>query len=467
MLWMDFFGASSRRVPVSVTNQKRGTLLSKPGPVKGYQYIIIILSPSCPQYIGQHNASMDRTAEFKAAVNSLLNRGHIQTRQQHHYSNVNSSARKGKEAAAYAEFSRLAVSIGKDIAETSIKLQKLTKLVKRKALFDDRPVEISELTYVIKQDLSRLNSQILALQQHVRATAAKANRLARQMDEHSTNLVIILQSRLANISMGFKEALEIRTESMQMTKKRQDQLLGSGQGHPSQLQQQHQQLGPGMTQQKTLQLPQTSILSSLRKTTNSPLGLVPTSASPSQLPHQYDNSIPHNDRTSPFIQPSSSRASPSPASYPQQQQYSNGASDVDPYGSSVHRRKGINGRADNFHGQYEDDSEAAGPASMLFQQQQQAPHVDQYTQNRSTAIEAVESTLQELGGIFQQLAQMVAEQRDTVQRIEANTDDIELNISEAQNQLLRYYRNISSDRWLMIKIFLTIIFVFLVVSLVS
>jgi len=79
----------------------------------------------------------------------------------------------------------------------------------------------------------------------------------------------------------------------------------------------------------------------------------------------------------------------------------------------------------------------------------------------------VESTLQELGGIFQQLAQMVAEQRDTVQRIEANSEDIELNINEAQNQLLRYYRNISSDRWLMIKIFLTVIFVFLVMSLVG
>jgi len=62
---------------------------------------------------------------------------------------------------------------------------------------------------------------------------------------------------------------------------------------------------------------------------------------------------------------------------------------------------------------------------------------------------------------------MVAEQRDTVQRIEGNTDDIEMNINEAQNQLLRYYRNLSSDRSLMIKIFLTIIFVFLVISLVS
>jgi len=69
-----------------------------------------------------------------------------------------------------------------------------------------------ELTFHIKQSLSRLNAQILALQQHVRATAAKGNRSTRQMDEHSGNVVIILQSKLANTSMGFKEALEIRTE---------------------------------------------------------------------------------------------------------------------------------------------------------------------------------------------------------------------------------------------------------------
>jgi len=68
---------------------------------------------------------MDRTAEFKAAVNSLLSRGHIQSRQHSNYSNH--PARKGKEAAAYADFSRLAFSIGKEITETSSKLDKLTK----------------------------------------------------------------------------------------------------------------------------------------------------------------------------------------------------------------------------------------------------------------------------------------------------------------------------------------------------
>ena len=38
-------------------------------------------------------------------------------------------------------------------------------VAKRKALFDDRPREIEELTYIIKQDINGLNEQIAQLQQ--------------------------------------------------------------------------------------------------------------------------------------------------------------------------------------------------------------------------------------------------------------------------------------------------------------
>jgi len=48
---------------------------------------------------------------------------------------------------------------------------------------------------------------------------------------------------------------------------------------------------------------------------------------------------------------------------------------------------------------------------------------------------------------------MVAEQRETVQRIDADTTDIADNISGAQRELLKYYASISSNRWLMIKVF--------------
>lgn len=85
---------------------------------------------------------------------------------------------------------------------------------------------------------------------------------------------------------------------------------------------------------------------------------------------------------------------------------------------------------------------------------------DSYIQSRSTAIESIESTIAELGSIFSQLAGMVAEQRETVQRIDADVTDIAENVSGAQRELLKYYASISSNRWLMLKIFgVLIIFV--------
>jgi syntaxin 5 len=57
---------------------------------------------------------------------------------------------------------------------------------------------------------------------------------------------------------------------------------------------------------------------------------------------------------------------------------------------------------------------------MISQQQQQEQlrvlEQDRYIDHRSSAIESIESTIAELGSIFQQLATMVAEQRETVQR---------------------------------------------------
>ena len=78
---------------------------------------------------------------------------------------------------------------------------------------------------------------------------------------------------------------------------------------------------------------------------------------------------------------------------------------------------------------------------------------DDYIQSRSTAIESIESTIAELGQIFTQLANMVAEQRETVQRIDADTIDVVNNVSGAQRELLKYYASISSNRWLMLKVF--------------
>src|SRR4051812_38393715 len=67
-------------------------------------------------------------------------------------------------------------------------------------------------------------------------------------------------------------------------------------------------------------------------------------------------------------------------------------------------------------------------------QQQQAlmleePQADQsYLNSRSDAIVAIESTIHELGGIFAQLAEMVSQQSEMIQRIDANTEDVVSNV---------------------------------------
>lgn len=62
-------------------------------------------------------------------------------------------------------------------------------MAKRKTLFDDRPVEISELTYVIKQDLAALNQSIASLQALTHAQHPKSNRSKTDQEgEHNDNV---------------------------------------------------------------------------------------------------------------------------------------------------------------------------------------------------------------------------------------------------------------------------------------
>ena len=62
----------------------------------------------------------------------------------------------------------------------------------------------------------------------------------------------------------------------------------------------------------------------------------------------------------------------------------------------------------------EEESSIGMPSQQ--QSMQLVQRQDQYLTQRGQAIESIESTIHELGSIFQQLAQMVSEQAETVQR---------------------------------------------------
>ncbi|TEB38923.1 t-SNARE [Coprinellus micaceus] len=332
----------------------------------------------------------DRTHEFKTCVESIRTRSAVGNRGTEAKQRLLQNGR----ASPKSEFSRMASAIGKDISSTTLKLNKLGQLAKRKTLFDDRPVEISELTFIVKQDIASINKQIAQLQAHAKQQEAKnasTSAEGKLLEEHNKNIIMMLQSKLAETSMTFKDVLEVRTQNMKESKSRTEQFMytaSSAANHP-----------PSM----------------LYRGTPDPMG----------------------------------DGSPTKA--------------FDPKGKS---RASQNG--DVLALDLDAAEEGVGSSNGgAFMQMQLVEQQDSYIQQRSTAIESIESTIAELGQIFQQLAHMVAEQGERVQRIDADTQDIADNVRMGHNELLKYWGRISNDRWLMLKIFGVLIVFFLLFILVS
>uniref|UniRef100_A0A671XQ72 Syntaxin-5 n=1 Tax=Sparus aurata TaxID=8175 RepID=A0A671XQ72_SPAAU len=275
----------------------------------------------------------DRTLEFQSACKSLQGRPN----------GVQPSKPALSALRQRSDFTVMAKRIGKDLSNTFAKLEKLTILAKRKSLFDDKAVEIEELTYIIKQDINSLNKQIAQLQDLVRSRGAPGGK---HIQTHSNTIVVSLQSKLASMSNDFKSVLEVRTEVRN-------------------------------AHWFTLSLKESSVL---------------------------------------------------------MQDESRSLGDV----------------AINM------DSQTNPLQLQLIDEQ------DSYIQSRADTMQNIESTIVELGSIFQQLAHMVKEQEETVQRIDANVEDTQLNVEAAHTEILKYFQSVSSNRWLMIKIFLVLVVFFII-----
>ncbi|XP_014089117.2 syntaxin-5 [Bactrocera oleae] len=311
-------------------------------------------------------ASRDRTGEFNNAIRSLQSRNITRA--------VNiRDPRKAKEVQSYSEFMMVAKYIGKNIASAYAKLEKLTLLAKKKSLFDDRPQEIQELTYIIKGDLNALNQQIARLQDISKDQRRTSS--GKHLQLHSSNMVYALQSKLASMGTDFKQILEVRTENLKHQKARRDQFG------------------------------QTPIAASTVRSSTAKQG---------SLLLSEENTAVSIDMA---------------------------AGDTTPLLGAV-----------------------GGSGSSGMQAQQQIAlydDSDSYVQQRAETMQNIESTIVELGGIFQQLAHMVKEQEETVERIDTNIQDAELNIEAAHGEILKYFQTVSKNRWLMIKIFAVLIFFFI------
>lgn len=104
-------------------------------------------------------------------------------------------------------------------------------MAKRKGLFaiEDPAVEISQLTYIIKQDLTTLGSQISTLQalnQSLHPNAAQPKSVD-QEGQHNTNVVAMLSGKVADVTAEFKDVLEVRTKNIKLSRDRTSNFVSS------------------------------------------------------------------------------------------------------------------------------------------------------------------------------------------------------------------------------------------------
>nr|CAD7259830.1 unnamed protein product [Timema shepardi] len=235
------------------------------------------------------------------------------------------------------------------------------QVAKRKSLFNDRPTEIQELTYIIKEDLNSLNLQIAKLQD-ISRNQRQSQENGKHLLSHSSSVVLALQSKLATMSSEFKQVLEVRTENLKQQKSRREQFSQ---------------------------------------------GPVSSSLPPSAISGHHQGSVLMSEDVS---------------------------LDMEPNNQLV---------------------PAVQKQVMIYDE------TDNYLQSRAETMQNIESTIVELGGIFQQLAVMVKEQEEMVERIDTNVQDAELNVEAAHGEILKYFQSVTSNRWLMIKIFAVLICFFL------
>ncbi|CDR96874.1 SYNTAXIN, putative [Babesia bigemina] len=76
---------------------------------------------------------------------------------------------------------------------------------------------------------------------------------------------------------------------------------------------------------------------------------------------------------------------------------------------------------------------------------------------KAEALANVQRAISELTQIFQRVTTMVTQQDEMIQRIDADTEESLNNVISAQNELSRYYKRISSNRTLLLKIFFILV----------
>eukprot|EP00475_Leptophrys_vorax_P032870 TRINITY_DN51236_c0_g1_i1.p1 TRINITY_DN51236_c0_g1~~TRINITY_DN51236_c0_g1_i1.p1 ORF type:complete len:224 (-),score=64.72 TRINITY_DN51236_c0_g1_i1:30-701(-) len=95
--------------------------------------------------------------------------------------------------------------------------------------------------------------------------------------------------------------------------------------------------------------------------------------------------------------------------------------------------------------------------SQALQELEQKDLSNEYLESRAEAVEQIEQTIQELGQMYQKLATIVAMQGETAIRIDDNVTTALDHVTGGHRELLKMMDSVTSNRWLILKVFVTLI----------
>ncbi|KAA8498493.1 Syntaxin-32 [Porphyridium purpureum] len=335
----------------------------------------------------------DRTAEFCAALESAR-RASGDGRAAGEAGGVGAAANAGAAGRRPGAKSQFALSA----ADMAKDIQRTSMKLQRLTDLAQRRSLFDDPALEIQELTFVIKQEIAGLNNKLEALQMLQNQergvVSKQAGDHSGSVVNSLKTRLMDTASEFKTVLKMRTESLQAQQNRRSQFLGEA--SPTQR-------------------------------------VVPPASAPhhaSQPTHRYSTGGPG---AAAMAANNNSHASADSADV---------VIDLGS-GSTANEVGGAAGSGNFRHQEFRQQLQMARPEAT-------------YLQARAEAVKQVESTIAELGQIFTQLATMVSEQGEMVERIDANVDDTMSNLEEGRTQLMRYYNSLSSNRGLILKIFATI-----------
>lgn len=129
------------------------------------------------------------------------------------------------------------------------------------------------------------------------------------------------------------------------------------------------------------------------------------------------------------------------------------------YNAGMHRRSAAAAAAADGYGgaaaggRREGEDAGGEEVALLI-----GPSLEDIAQERLSGVRTIEKTIGELGAMFSKLAGLVSIQAEQIERIDTQVEDTFNNVNAGHEQLLQYYRSISSNRALICKMFAVLIF---------